>query len=178
MLKIHTNGKNRTSHSRVWGWQLVTMDTCVVFEPDRVEVERGGQVKDVRIVTLQQMRDDQLRPNKDINMHLLTQNMCGCVYYCRTSNRFPLGWLPASGQLSSSVSLKFPSNWWHWRCSPARRFLSIIPLRMSGPTKRNERIQNRRTSKFADSFLNSFSNLLLITNVDHTRQRFPACCLH
>lgn len=48
------------------------MDTCVVFEPDRVEVERGGQVKDVRIVALQQMRDDQLRPNTDINMHSLT----------------------------------------------------------------------------------------------------------
>lgn len=40
------------------------MVTCVVLEPDRVEVERRGQVQDVRTATLQQVRDDQLRPDR------------------------------------------------------------------------------------------------------------------
>lgn len=44
----------------------------MVFEPDRVEVEGRGQVKDVRIAALQQMRDDQLRPDTDVNMNALT----------------------------------------------------------------------------------------------------------
>lgn len=62
----------------------------MVFEPDGVEVERGCQVKDVRIAALQQVRDDQLRPNTNINMHLLTC-VCVCVFaiVCHTSNRFP-----------------------------------------------------------------------------------------
>ncbi len=38
------------------------MVTCVVLEPDGVEVERRRQVQDVRTATLQQVRDDQLRP--------------------------------------------------------------------------------------------------------------------
>lgn len=42
--------------------KLVAMVTCVVFEPDGVEVEGRGQVKDVRVTALQQVGDDQLRP--------------------------------------------------------------------------------------------------------------------
>lgn len=42
----------------------------------------------------------------------------------------------------------------------------------------NEWEEFPRTSKLIDSFLNSFTNLLLVTNVDHTRQRFAACCLN
>jgi len=38
------------------------MVTRVVLEPDGVEVEGRSQVQDVRIATLQQVRDDQLRP--------------------------------------------------------------------------------------------------------------------
>lgn len=46
------------------GWQLVATVTCVVFEPDGVKVERRGQVEDVRVSALQQVRDDQLRPDR------------------------------------------------------------------------------------------------------------------
>lgn len=42
--------------------RLVAMVTCVVLEPDGVQVERRRQVQDVRTTTLQQVRDDQLRP--------------------------------------------------------------------------------------------------------------------
>lgn len=42
--------------------QLVAMVTCVILEPDGVEVERRWKVQDVRTATLQQVRDDHLRP--------------------------------------------------------------------------------------------------------------------
>lgn len=44
------------------GWSVATV-TRVVLEPDGVEVERRRQVQDVRTATLQQVRDDQLRPS-------------------------------------------------------------------------------------------------------------------
>lgn len=42
--------------------QIIAIVTSVVLEPDGVQVERRRQVQDVRILTLQQVRDDQLRP--------------------------------------------------------------------------------------------------------------------
>lgn len=42
--------------------QLVATVTCVVLEPDGVQVEWRRQVQDVRTSTLQQVRNHQLGP--------------------------------------------------------------------------------------------------------------------
>lgn len=76
------------------GW-LVAKVTCVVLEPDGFEVDGRGQVKDVRIASLQQVRDDHLRPEThtreggggsvmSVYVHLCVRACAGvCVSYVR-----------------------------------------------------------------------------------------------
>lgn len=70
------------------------MVTCVVLEPDRVEIERRCQVENVRIVTLQQVRDDHPRSDththKHVNSDSETMTSVFVLVY-RTSGRFPSG---------------------------------------------------------------------------------------
>lgn len=56
--------------------QMVAIVTGVVLEPDGVQVEGRRQVQDVRIPTLQQVRDDQLRPET----HRRPSNTCYCPH--------------------------------------------------------------------------------------------------
>lgn len=76
------------------GSREVAMVTCVVLEPDRVEIERRCQVENMRIVTLQQVRDDHLRSDTHTHTHIKSdsETMTGVfvLVYC-TSGRFPLG---------------------------------------------------------------------------------------
>lgn len=72
------------------------MVTCVVLEPDGVEVEWRRQVQDVRTATLQQVWDDQLRPDtyrhslKLINQKSLPKiincSLLAAVYYLQLVN--------------------------------------------------------------------------------------------
>lgn len=55
--------------------QIVAIVTGVVLEPDGVQVERRRQVQDVRIPTLQQVRDDQLRPETQTHQTCVTTYM-------------------------------------------------------------------------------------------------------
>lgn len=55
--------------------QIVAIVTGVVLEPDGVQVERRRQVQDVRIPTLQQVRDDQLRPETQTHQTRVTTYM-------------------------------------------------------------------------------------------------------
>lgn len=55
--------------------QIVAIVTGVVLEPDGVQVERWRQVQDVRIPTLQQVRDDQLRPETQTHQTRVTTYM-------------------------------------------------------------------------------------------------------
>lgn len=71
------------------------MVTCVVLEPDGVKIDRRRQVEDVGTVTLQQVRNDHLRP--DTHTYSLTESqicvlhVCVCTNVCHTSDMFPSG---------------------------------------------------------------------------------------
>lgn len=57
---------------------LVATVTCVILEPDGVEIERRRQVQDVRTAAFQQVRDHHLRPGTH-SVQLTCTVLCECV---------------------------------------------------------------------------------------------------
>lgn len=64
------------------GWEAgcsVAVVTCVVLEPDGVKIDRRRQVEDVGTATLQQVRNDHLRP--DTHTYSLTESQICVMCY-------------------------------------------------------------------------------------------------